>query len=489
MAARQNDGALAAVKVAKEVVPKIDAETAFLGSDESRGELALVLADIAEELGRQIPRHPKQALGQQAREVLGLMERAVPAELRPTARLSAIAAILTVAEDQVGRDIQLENAVVDIGDAVRNGDLPAAYACYDALLKEYPDLAGSEPLEKAMAAVSEAQRAKVRMVSRRQSPEAELAAPGVAATVVLTDRGPTQTGRAADAHGHVVVALAGGAALGVDAATGKVRWRRLIGPAPGESDLAFPPQPISTAPGSDVLLVDPGRKELWRVAGETGRVVWRFPLGEPIRSGPVVAGKHALVAAPSGRLVLVDLATGISPAYVQLPQPLDVAPAYDPARSLVYQVADHAHLYVLSLPDGCCRQVVHLGHRPGAVAVPPVLAGDVLVVAENQAAKGFYLRALRVADPKSKQPATMLQPVQRLALPGHVTSPMAARAGRRGHRGRRRNAVRGRSRRRQAGLAAEEDRRAVVVQRGDAPPFHRVARRSFLGCRHAVGLL
>ena len=214
---------------------------------------------------------------------------------------------------------------------------------------------------------------------------------------------------------------------------------------PGESALAFPPQPIPTAPGGDVLLVDAGRKEIWRVAGETGRIVWRFPLGESLRSPPVVAGKHALVAAPSGRLVLVDLATGISPAYVQLPQPLGVAPAYDPARSLVYQVADHAHLYVLSLPDGRCRQVVHLGHRPGAVAVPPVLAGDFLVVAENRAAKGFYLRALqhRRSEIETARDDAASGRETRLARARHQSDGGPRRA--RGGCGRRRNAVRGRS--------------------------------------------
>ena len=200
-----------------------------------------------------------------------------------------------------------------------------------------------------------------------------------------------------------------------------------------------------------------------------------------------------LLAAPSGRLVLIDLATGISPAYVQLPQPLGVAPTYDPARSLVYQVADHAHLYVLSLPDGRCRQVVHLGHRPDAVAVPPVLAGDFLVIAENQA-KGFYLRVLRIAASKpdaskSHRPAPTLHPVEKLALPGHVTSPMAVQGTR-------------------VVVAAAEGMLYVVDLDGGKPaaplkkiaeqslfgeetppPFRRAARRSFLDCRREIGRL
>ena len=444
LAFQQADGGLAALKVAQDVVPHLSDEAAFQGSDPTRKELGLLLADIAEGLARQIPRHPRQRLGDEARAALGLMQDYIPATLRPTVRMAEVADVLTTAENQVNRDNRLYAAVAGIDDAVHRGDLPAAYFSYDSLLKDYADLAGNERLERAMDGVSRAQQAEVKTVPRMQAAEGEAAALGVSAEVALASRDAAPAGEAAECRGHVVVALAGGAAYGVDAATGKVRWRRLLGRQPSPPEAAFPPQPLAAAAGGDVLLIAADGEELWRVAGESGRIVWRFSLGEPAGSPPVVAGRVAAVALPSGRLALVDLETGFSAVSVQLPQPLHVAPAYDPQRLLLFQVAERSHLYVISLPEGRCRQVVHLGQRGGGVAVPPVLAGDFLVVAQNQGEKEFLLRALRLgaSDAKSprfarpvlpsdaKQPEAILQPVQQIRLRGQVTSPMACEGAR-----------------------------------------------------------
>ncbi len=173
LAFQQADGGLAALKVAQDVVPHLSDEAAFQGSDPTRKELGLLLADIAEELARQIPRHPRQRLGDEARAALGLMQDYIPATLRPTARMAEVADVLTTAENQVNRDNRLYAAVAGIDDAVRRGDLPAAYFSYDSLLKDYADLAGNERLERAMDEVSRAQQAEVKTVPRMQAAEGE----------------------------------------------------------------------------------------------------------------------------------------------------------------------------------------------------------------------------------------------------------------------------------------------------------------------------
>ena len=241
---QQADGGLAALKVAQDVVPKLSDEAAFTGSDPTRKELGLLLADIAEALAGQIPRHPRQRLGDEARAALALMRDHIPATLRPTARMAEVADVLTTAENQVNRDNRLYAAVAGIDDAVRRGDLPAAYFSYDSLLKDYADLAGNERLEQAMDEVSRAQQAEVKTVPRMQAAEGEAAALGVSAEVALASRDAAPAGEAAECRGHVVVALAGGAAYGVDAASGKVRWRRLLGRQPSPPAAAFPPQPL-----------------------------------------------------------------------------------------------------------------------------------------------------------------------------------------------------------------------------------------------------
>ncbi len=50
----------------------------------------------------------------------------------------------------------------------------------------------------------------------------------------------------------------------------------------------------------------------------------------------------------------------------------------------LYVPAEHSNMYVLSRSDGSCKEVVYLGHRAGAIAVPPVLVLGQLFVFENR---------------------------------------------------------------------------------------------------------
>jgi outer membrane protein assembly factor BamB len=173
---------------------------------------------------------------------------------------------------------------------------------------------------------------------------------------------------------------------------------------------------------TDAVLVDPLRHELLRVEGATGRLRWRQVVGEDFAM-PVATGKgELLTATQSGRIVSINLETGESPRHVRLPQPVDVSPAVHAVRSLLFAVARQSNVYVLSLADGRCRQVFHLGHSPGAVIVPPVVLGDYLVVAVNQGFQDVTLRVLRIGEGDDP----VLKPVEGFSLPGrHIETPLA----------------------------------------------------------------
>ncbi len=122
----------------------------------------------------------------------------------------------------------------------------------------------------------------------------------------------------------------------------------------------------------------------------------------------------------------IDAATGQSPGYVQFPQELTVAPAVDLRRSLIYQVAVHSNLYVLSLGDGACRDVFYLGHESGSINTAPVVIDDYLLLAVNDGAYDCTLK-LFVVQPNTSadKPKPWLKLVQQLRLGGHVkTAPL-----------------------------------------------------------------
>ena len=92
-----------------------------------------------------------------------------------------------------------------------------------------------------------------------------------------------------DADGQIALAAVDGAVYGLDAATGRVLWRRLVGFDANPQAPSFPPTPLSPEPGSDALVVDTTHNEILRIEGATGRVRWRQPSASrstPIPSSP-----------------------------------------------------------------------------------------------------------------------------------------------------------------------------------------------------------
>ena len=59
------------------------------------------------------------------------------------------------------------------------------------------------------------------------------------------------------------------------------------------------------------------------------------------------AGKWLLLLTKDQRLLLIDLATGDSPRYFQLPQAVRLPPVVDAAHGLIFLAAEHSNLIVL----------------------------------------------------------------------------------------------------------------------------------------------
>lgn len=360
----------------RDVLTEIAAEAEFRA--EGGEMLASLFADAAERLAEQARKPPDAALAKQAQETLALIDDFVPRRDWPLERLGRIelSAALTLRDTAAGRK-------------------PAAAAIDKSAVKwvaeERPALGEELPAETV-------------------------------ATVALAQR--ETKSNAPDTAGHTVFAEALGAVYALDAASGKVLWRRYVGF--GGDGQSVAPTPVSAEPGADVLLLDHRRNELQRVAAATGQPRWRHPLGERTCVQPVVAGGRALLATHDGRLLHVDLKSGDSSGYVQLPLPERVPPAVDAGRGLVFQVADRASLFVLGQADGRCRQALHLGHEAGSVTAPPTIAGGFLLLAVNDTLRGSTLRALAIDAVKEDSRQPLLRPVQELRLDGHVDLPPLA---------------------------------------------------------------
>ena len=87
-------------------------------------------------------------------------------------------------------------------------------------------------------------------------------------------------------------------------------------------------------------------------------------------------------------------------------------------QSLVFQVADRSNLFLLSLADGACRQVMHVGHEPGTIVIPPVRLGDYLLLGVNDSPAEATLRVVSI---------DRLKVVQQIHLRDQFKTPMLVR--------------------------------------------------------------
>lgn len=190
------------------------------------------------------------------------------------------------------------------------------------------------------------------------------------------------------AAGRVVAAVAQGCCYGLDAATGRPLWRRVIG-----FDSPFFPIAVPSAmPG--LLTFDTRHNEVILVARDTGRLLWRLPLDEPAAGPPLVHDGQILLTTRGRHLLRIDLETGRATARLTFSQPLATGPVLLRDGEHLAAVGESELLYVLSTRPLECRQVAHLGHRPAAVATRPLPLGRWLLVAENDHPESCRLRVL-----------------------------------------------------------------------------------------------
>ncbi|MFO0870729.1 MAG: PQQ-binding-like beta-propeller repeat protein [Pirellulales bacterium] len=409
----------AALSKAQEIIPKIENEERF---GDARPELAGILPDIALGLSQQA-----KNLGAtpEAEELVGLADQAlemvrnpsyIPTSLRTSQqqRIDEIERVLGEAKRGIEQEKALVAALQDIAAAANAGQTPEAFERRRSLLKLYPAVEADPRLAQAVRDVAAREQQLVRVEAMplaavaEDHPELE----DVRRVLISHRRGSAAPG----AENHVLFFLASGAVHGLDATSGQLLWRRTVG-----YETRQHPLPVSKEPGADAILVDGARQELVRVAARTGKAVWRLPVGERF-ANPVLAGTRILLATETGQLLEVDVATGESARRVRFPQALPVEPGPWGMSGHTYQAGTHSQIYVLATDTLECREVFYLGHRAGTVVVPPVMALNHLVVAENAGPDYCLLHVLGV-DEKGlgvRKPAE-LEPIR---LAGHIVTPL-----------------------------------------------------------------
>jgi outer membrane protein assembly factor BamB/TolA-binding protein len=396
---------------AKSIIEEISQEEQF---SEAQKELAALLPQMAAGLARQAHDKADGKLVEEGDEALKLVDKYVRKSNRPEQMLADVHKSLELTKGDLGRDAALKEAIAGIEKALSNGAPQEAYQIRKKLLKRYPALVGNEELLAAVLSLSKAEKAAVSYKAEARPAVAADAQSPVEAELVM---GVRQGKNAPGVKGEVVQVLAGGAAFCFDAEKGEILWRRFLG-----YDTTFVPRPITVDADSDLLLVDSQRYEVLRVARRTGALKWRHVVGEPFDAHPVLARGQIWVATRQRKLLTIDVETGNSPGYVELPQGMRVGPSFDSREQVCYQLGENSNLFSLSPQTFQCQEVLYLGHEPESIHVPPLVVLPYIFIAEDQGAGDSLLHVL-IAD---EHGANLRQAQEPVVLAGHVMAPLEA---------------------------------------------------------------
>lgn len=308
----------------------------------------------------------------------------------PETNLAAeVARLRRTSEAAIVRHETFDAALAELTAAIKASDPMQALQVRRDLLVRYPDFAKDKRLAEQMQATldAEAGLATAQPVNR-EGVAADAAAPiPRPLTLVFSARSKTDVVSVKEA----VCVLARDCLYGVDTVTGAPLWRRVIG-------LNTPFFPVRE-PGTPSLIVfDTRTNELVRVHQNTGELMWRQELGEPVRGLPLLDEGQLYVPLASGALVKVDLQSGSASTRLTLSQPISGPVALLDGKHLVV-AGDREVVYTLAKQPLECVGVSYFAQQPGSVVAPLVAIGPYVLLSENAGARDCTIRLLNASDP------------------------------------------------------------------------------------------
>ncbi len=286
---------------------------------------------------------------------------------------------------EINRDEELEVALGQIDEKLGAQDTMGAYDIRSELINRYPLLEANPRLQDRVRQASQIQQSLVSTGSLNPQRSQSAPATAVGRSFILGNRsGPG----APSLQGQVAFVKVKGSVYGLEADTGNILWRHYVG-----QEFHSDPIRLGETSAVDALVCQPEKGLLSRLDGRTGETKWHVDFGRPIHM-PAAESEDLFVSSMDGQVASLDLESGQTKWVKQLPQPVQVRPGLAFRKPNLYLPAEHSNLYVLSRSDGSCREVYYLGHRRGAVVVPPVLLLGQLFVFENSNSETSKIRVL-----------------------------------------------------------------------------------------------
>lgn len=322
-------------------------------------------------------------------DAVSLVGTYTPKDDPPTDFLQEVARLRRESEAAILQHETFDEALASLTAAIEADDPMQALVIRRDLLVRYPEFAKDQRLAEQMQATlqTEANRTKVEALDRPALTDDD--SPPAPLTLVFFARSRTDVVSVDEA----VCVIAKDGMYGVDTITGAPVWRRVIG-------LNTPFFPLREPGTPSLIAFDTRRNELIRLHQNTGELIWRQPLGEPVAGEPLLDEGQLYVPTRSGSLFKVDLQSGTASTRVQFSQPIS-GPVALLDRTHLVVAGDREVLYTLTKQPLECVAASYLSHPPGSVAAPLLSIGPYVLMSENTGAQQSTLRLLQASDPSN----------------------------------------------------------------------------------------
>jgi len=369
----------------------------------------------------------------QAHELLSTVAESMPDAWVPE-QTKKLGATIDGAAAQVRRQLaRLE--ILTLFEQIQQADAAVGFdelnLRVDRLLAAEPDLAKDAEIVRQRAAARAAEASHVKFIAH--SPEAaEALAPAEPShagqrTVAVVWGPPDAAAGGPPPAGDTIVSLARGVLYAFDR-RGALLWFYRVG-----LDSYRPPVRLEETGASPEMLIAASSEEGALVAldAATGKVLWRRRVDGDISAPLTVlrmadgqrgARRRGLLPTAGGEIHVLELALGKSLGRFRLGRPVTVGGAYDPRSKLAFFPADSERVFALdpaAIDDArraACRSVLRTRHPSGAIRSEPIVVGQYFVLSESSGLQQTKLRVFEIgaagfADSEAK-------PLGESAVPG-----------------------------------------------------------------------
>ncbi len=332
-----------------------------------------------------------------SKEAQGLLERYADPSAPPTGTIGRINEQRVKADRAIQKQKTFDVAMKTVDAAIADRKPMTALSERERLVRQFPDFVSSSRVKETLQKALDLERSMVLVDETEQSVET------VDETIRTNESilGLLQSRSRADevSQGRIVFAVAKDSCYAIDAATGELIWRRVVG-------LDSPFFPLVTAGAQpSVVLFDTRTQSILSCQPLTGKLIWKQSLKARAIGGPLIHEGQIYQAIEGHSLIRIDLDTGRISAKVTLSQNLATSPALSRDGEYLLVPGQMAMIYSLALRTMSTRQplaavaTTFTDHSAGSISAPVLSMGRLLLICENDLADSAKLRLWDASNP------------------------------------------------------------------------------------------